>query len=155
MLLSRAVRQISTALSGNHPKKVLHIMQAEVLLANYFFRTSRFLEGRYHYNAAVSLSIGAGLHKIRATRPLLPVVHFTADIVPAPEDTIEEGEMINGFWTVFILDRWWCACLGTPSLIADSEELGTQIDTPWPLDTEGYERVSNEIPPHRIHSNYS
>jgi hypothetical protein len=152
-LLSRAVRQISSALSGSHPKKALHVMQAEVLLAHYFFRTSRFLEGRYHYNAAISLSMGAGLHKIRGDQTPSPVVHLTGDIqslMPPPQDAIEEGEMINGFWTVVILDRCLCAWLGTPSLITDNDAPGSQIDTPWPLDMEGYEQVSNEIPPQGI-----
>lgn len=121
-------------------------MQAEVLLAHYFFRSSRFLEGQYHINAAVSLCIGSGLHKLRTKQTNVPVMQFIGGIqssMPSPQDAVEEGEMINGFWTVFILDKCWCACLGTPSLITDNDALGTQIDTPWPLDMEGYEQVSH------------
>jgi Fungal specific transcription factor domain len=138
------MQQMSMALSSTHPKTVLHTMQAEVLLAHYFFRTSRLLEGRYHYNAAVSLAIGSGLHRIRSNRELVPALQFTGDIYsspPAPQDSVEEGERIDGFWTVFILDKCWSACLNSPSLFTDDNALGTQIDTPWPLDTEGYEQV--------------
>jgi Fungal specific transcription factor domain len=144
-LLSQSVRLTHLSLSVAHPQVILHTIQAQVLLAHYFFRTSRFLEGRYHLNAAVSLCIKGGLHRLRATRPTQPAVQFIGAVQvspPTPQDTVEEGQMINGFWTVFILDKWWSACLNTTSLMTDDDSLGTQIDTPWPLDTEGYEQVS-------------
>ncbi len=40
-------------------------MQAELLLAIYFFCLGRYLEGRYHANAAVSLAVSCGLHRIK------------------------------------------------------------------------------------------
>lgn len=144
MLLSQAVRQTNISLSIFHPQVVLHTIQAQVLLAHYFFRTSRFLEGRYHINAAVSLCIRSGLHKLRTVRATIPIVQCPTDTqssLPVPQDAIEEGQMINGFWTAFIADRCWSACLDTPSLMTDDDTLGTQIDTPWPLDMEGYEQV--------------
>jgi Fungal specific transcription factor domain len=146
MLLSNALREISLGLQSNHPKWILHMAQAEVLLAQYFFRSSRIIEGKYHCSAAVSLCIGNGLHKIRSIRAVLPEVRHLDNLAtpaPAPQDAVEEGEMINGFWTIFVLDKCWSASLGTPSLISDDDTLGAQIDTPWPLDMSGYEEVSN------------
>ena len=43
--LSRALRTAVDALSDTHPSAVLHTIQAEVLLAHYFLKNTRFLQG--------------------------------------------------------------------------------------------------------------
>jgi hypothetical protein len=141
---SRALQRSSNALSGSHPQMFLHALQAEVLLAYYFFRNGRFLEGKYHSSAAASLAISGGFNKIRSTRDFL----YPADIVgdrspslPPPRDAVDEGERINGFWAALVLDKCWSVALGSPSNFTDDDLLGTRIDTPWPLDYEGYEQV--------------
>lgn len=142
--LSRALQHTANALSGNHPQKVLHALQSEILLAYYFFRNGRFLEGKYHSSAAASLAISCGLNKIRSASNSAPnpdLVGNQSFTLPIPRDTIEEGERINGFWTVFILDKCWSVALGSPSNLTDSETLGTRIDTPWPLNPRDYEQV--------------
>jgi hypothetical protein len=58
-----------------------------------------------------------------------------------PRDQIEEGERINAFWAVFFMDRCWAVAFGPPLVISDMDAPGMQIDTPWPLEMETYERV--------------
>jgi hypothetical protein len=59
-----------------------------------------------------------------------------------PRDTIEEGERISIFWSVFNMDRCWSVATGTPTMLYDDENPNTRIDTPWPKLIEDYERVS-------------
>ena len=141
---SRALEHSSNALSGSHPQMFLHALQAEVLLAYYFFRNGRFLEGKYHSSAAASLAISGGLNKIRSTRDFLypaEVVGERSLSLPPPRDAVDEGERINGFWAALVLDKCWSVALGSPSNFTDDDLLGTRIDTPWPLDYAGYEQV--------------
>ena len=58
-----------------------------------------------------------------------------------PRDATEEGERINAFWTVFVLDRCWSVWMQSPSVLIDETSASTQVDTPWPLDLIGYEQV--------------
>ncbi|KAK0484960.1 hypothetical protein IW261DRAFT_1669424 [Armillaria novae-zelandiae] len=125
--LSTAVQHASAALSTNHTHKIIHRIQAEVLLAQYFFRSARMLEGKYHTSAAVSLVFGAGFHKIRSTEGDGVVG------LPPPSDLVEEGERINGFWTVLTLNNCW-----TP---LESNILYESIDTPWPLIMQSYSQI--------------
>ena len=56
-------------------------------------------------------------------------------------DSIEEGERIDAFWQVYILDKAWAVALKSPSSISEDGLWGTQIDTPWPLRMQEYEQV--------------
>ena len=60
-LLSRAVHLLSGSLFLANTEArghgIIGVIQAEVLLSNYFFSLGRFLEGRYHCSAAASLAI--------------------------------------------------------------------------------------------------
>ena len=56
-------------------------------------------------------------------------------------DPIEEGERIDAFWQVYILDKAWAVALKSPSSISEDGLWGTQIDTPWPLRMQEYEQV--------------
>ena len=135
-LLARAVEAVSNDLARHNRYPLTQTIQAEVILANYFFCVGRLLEGKYHASAAVALVLSARLHKIRASSP--SDRHPPAD---PPLDPIEEGERINAFWTVFALDKEWAVVSGTPSQL-DGQESPVAVDTPWPLDTEEYEHVS-------------
>ncbi|KAK0205165.1 hypothetical protein DFS33DRAFT_740259 [Desarmillaria ectypa] len=126
-LLSTAVQHTSAALSTNHTHKIIHRIQAEALLAQYFFRNARMIEGKYHTSAAVSLLLGTGFHKIRSAEGGGVVG------LPPPSDLVEEGERINGFWTVLILNNCW-----TP---LESNIVYETIDTPWPLDMHSYSQI--------------
>ncbi len=121
-------------------------MQAEVLLANYFFNANRQLEGVYHTNAAVSIAMASKLHTIRSAGRSRSGDSSTYRL-PPPADALEEGERINGFWTVFTLDRCWAIASGSPPAFTDDEATGTQIDTPWPMDLPMYQSVSISVSP--------
>ncbi|KAJ3558426.1 hypothetical protein NM688_g927 [Phlebia brevispora] len=55
-------------------------------------------------------------------------------------DAVQAGELVNAFWTVFILDKLWAVALGASSSITDHIS-GVPISTPWPLSMEAYEEV--------------
>ncbi|KAJ4479064.1 hypothetical protein J3R30DRAFT_3473875 [Lentinula aciculospora] len=137
-LVSRALQSSAHSLSEAHPQKVTQFIQAEVLLGNYFYLAGKTVEGKYHVTAAASLVLSAGLHKIRSA----DVEHSgylaqALDTLVPPRDPIEEGELINAFWTVLTLDSFWNAVHGTPSSISYTSP-SVRIDTPWPLIMEVY-----------------
>ena len=132
----RAVQEAATALLSKHPHKTMHSLQAEVLLANYFFARGRFVEGKHHLAFAVSTALSAGLHRIRSANWMIN------PNLPTPRDSVEEGELILGWWTVFNLDKAWAAGLiCSPNFEHSDHPMATQIDTPWPLEMEDYEQV--------------
>lgn len=130
--LSRAIQSVAGALGATHPHKARHALQAELLLSNYFFWTGRFLEGRYHCGAAVSIAISIGSHRTRSSQ--LPSPGTTAD-------QVEEGERINAFWSVYLNDTCWGVAMNVPSGMPDQKAPSARIDAPWPLDMAQYERV--------------
>lgn len=152
--LTKALRLLSTALSDandHHSLKVIHTIQAEVLLAYYLYTCGRFAEGRCHVSAAVALCVSFRIHQIGSSvsssseiKP--PLVLTTSDgsspLVLLPTATsIEQGERIRGWWNVYVLDKSWSAVLGLPSTLADN----LHIDTPWPLDADVYEQVHSSF----------
>ena len=150
--LARATTALSSALRDSH-YNVMHLIQAEVLVANYFFSMSRFLEGRYHCSAAVALALSCRLTKVRSaadgppTHGRAAATHMHIEPrqnqhLPLPRDAIEEGERIRGFWSVYALDKSWAVALGSPSHFNGVAQSGTHIDTPWPLEMAQFEAVS-------------
>ena len=139
MFLSRAIQSVAGALGTTHPHKAKHALQAELLLSNYFFWTGRFLEGRYHCGAAVSIAISLGSHRTRSSWQIHnPNLNAT--------DPVEEGERINGFWSVFSNDGCWGVAMNVPSGMPDQKAPNARIDVPWPLDMGQYERVRILMP---------
>ncbi|TFY79583.1 hypothetical protein EWM64_g4429 [Hericium alpestre] len=142
MFLHRALSQMGHALSGAPSHQVLQAVQAKMLLSVYYYCAGKFITGRHQSDSAAALVLACGLHKIRSAQinqqtssyvDRLPIALVEA------RDQVEEGERINAMWTAFSMDRCWAVAFGVPSLISDSDALGTQIDTPWPLDMETYE----------------
>ncbi|RPD65437.1 hypothetical protein L226DRAFT_567324 [Lentinus tigrinus ALCF2SS1-7] len=133
---NRATQAASSATMMAQATAVLHMIQAEVLLANYFFTTGRLLEGRYHTLAAVALVTGSRYHLI--------------DVGTMGGDPIGAGERIQAFWTVMAQDKMWAAAMNTPS-VCQSGRTNIQITTPWPLATGAYEQ--GMVVPHS--GNYS
>jgi hypothetical protein len=133
LFLSRAIQSVAGALGTTHPHKAKHALQAELLLSNYFFWTGRFLEGKYHCGAAVSIAISLGSHRVRSSQLPGPNPHAT--------DPVEEGEGINAFWSVFFNDKCWGVAMNVPSGMPDQKAPNARIDVPWPLDMTQYERV--------------
>lgn len=139
-LLNRAVRSLASGASIQD--RTIQTIQAEVLLANYFFCQTRMLEGTYHSSAAIALALSCRLNRIRSVVQLEPASAAAPGVfaLPLPLDTIEEGERINAFWSAYILDRGWSVAQGSH---ANDVFLGVQIDTPWPQEMGSYEEVSH------------
>ncbi|TCD63043.1 hypothetical protein EIP91_006056 [Steccherinum ochraceum] len=135
-LLNRAV--MSLASGSSLQNGTIQTIQAEILLANYFFCQSRMLEGTYHCSAAVALALSCRLNRIRSAEATVPLNLPTQGILALspPHDLVEEGERINAFWTAYILDRGWSVAQGSH---ANDVFLGVQIDTPWPQEMGSYE----------------
>ncbi|KAJ7754358.1 hypothetical protein DFH07DRAFT_941049 [Mycena maculata] len=142
--LAHALRSTAGSLTGSHPRTILHSAQASVLLAYYFIRNARFLEGKYHTSAAVSIAVCAGLHRIRAA-PGSSGFTPTAETLSPPKDGLEEGERINAFWSIVTLNNCWTGTDGSPSNIAYGPD-GLTIDTPWPLETRDYVERPHLVP---------
>ncbi|KAJ3987664.1 Zn(2)-Cys(6) binuclear cluster domain-containing protein [Lentinula detonsa] len=137
-LVSRALQSSAHSLSETHPQRVTQFIQAEVLLGNYFYLAGKTVEGRYHVTAAASLVLSAGLHKIRSFDiEQSGYLARALDSLALPRDSVEEGELINAFWTVLTLDSFWNTVHGTPSSIPYTAP-SVRIDTPWPLSMEEY-----------------
>ncbi|KAF9554618.1 hypothetical protein CPC08DRAFT_783517 [Agrocybe pediades] len=120
-----------------HPYKVMHAIQAEVLLAAYFFARMKHTEGRAHVTAAVSMVASAGLQNIRCGLSGDAVPPPAAQPLNEPADLIEEGERITGLWTVLNLDQYWAGALGYP-MNFDHER--TVVHAPWPIEMQLYQQ---------------
>ncbi|KAJ6593108.1 hypothetical protein B0H19DRAFT_1245914 [Mycena capillaripes] len=137
-------KALQSAAAELTPGSFLHTLQAEVLLSHYFFRTGHFLEARAHTATAVALALGGGLHQIRSlSQPAAPVIEIREDRegvhFRAPADALEEGEQINGFWAVFMLQKNLSVALEPAARVCGVfEGCSMQIDTPWPLEIEDY-----------------
>ncbi|KAF9024281.1 hypothetical protein BDZ89DRAFT_1162348 [Hymenopellis radicata] len=116
------------ASSVSHPYGIIQYIQAEVLVAQYFFRAGKILEGKYHTSAAAALVLSSSLHKFN----------------PTSNDFVAEGERINGMWTVFMLNNCWTADGSASNFSLHME--GSRIDAPWPLEMMKYAEISH-LPP--------
>ncbi|KAG6865632.1 hypothetical protein C0991_000801 [Blastosporella zonata] len=144
--MTRALQHAATDAFGGHPDVIMHTLQAEVLLAYYLLRIGRFIEAKCHTATAVSLALGAGLHKTRTSNLNAPMTlglsSDTAISLAPPQDSIEEGERINGFWAVLVLHKYITIALEPPvSVCGTLEAPGIQVDTPWPSDMSNYSNV--------------
>ncbi|KAJ3975380.1 hypothetical protein EV361DRAFT_509932, partial [Lentinula raphanica] len=142
--LAQALYDTSTGLSRDPvhlARSILHSVQAEVLLAQYLFINGRALEGKYRISNAVSMVLGAGFHKIRATDAYAFHGRAGTHLISPPMSPEEEGERINALWQVVILNACWTAADGSPSNIA-YEVPESRIDAPWPLDSGSYSQTS-------------
>lgn len=127
----RATQAVSsmtlTPLLTGQSQIVICTIQAEILLAQYFFTSGRLLEGRYHCLAAVALVTGSQLHQL--------------DVAALSADPVSAGERIRAFWTVLALDKIWAAAMNTPPSICQNGRSRISVTTPWPLATEAYDQV--------------
>ncbi|KAJ7846592.1 hypothetical protein B0H14DRAFT_3138726 [Mycena olivaceomarginata] len=128
--LSHALRSTAGSLSGTHPRRILHSLQASVLLAYYFIRNARILEGKYHISAAVSIALSAGLHRIRAPQG--------AEAPPVSE-MLAPAQGRAGGGRADYRD-------GTCSNISYGGSTSLVIDTPWPLETADYVERPHLLP---------
>jgi len=147
--MTRALQHTATELLGSHPDAVLHALQAQVLIAYYLLRIGRFLEAKCHTASAVSVAVSAGFHRIRAPVYARYTIGLSQDApisLHPPQDTIEEGERINGFWNVLMLHKYLMIALEPPNSVCGTLEApGMHIDTPWPMDVADYSEVGNVL----------
>ncbi|KAJ7631636.1 hypothetical protein DFH06DRAFT_698725 [Mycena polygramma] len=115
--LSRALSSLPVSLSGIHPRRSVHALQAEIILSNYLYSSGRFLEARYHTAAAVSLAL--------STIILSP----SATTLRPDAEAIEEGERRVAFWTTVVLDKSWAVVLSTFPNMQCQDDI---LRFPWP-----------------------
>lgn len=102
------LQNIHQDLGGNHPHRVMHGIQAEILLSLYYLTLGRPVEGIYHSSAAVSLAISANLHLIKSAQiTVQPAFGVLETPFSPPAHALEEGERINAFWTTLIVNNYW------------------------------------------------
>ncbi|TDL21160.1 hypothetical protein BD410DRAFT_306958 [Rickenella mellea] len=143
--LDKAQLALTDALGSGSLSIRLQVIQAEILLAGYFFSLGRSIEGQYHASGAANLTVSAGLHQIQPVSQNIP--HFCASntrkgsrfVLPPARSAREESERIRLFWAVYNLDKSWSIANGSPSTIIEDGTAGTQIDTPWPLEIDSDE----------------
>ena len=136
--------------------RILHIIQAEILIAQYLYCREDLKEGRCHNNAAVTLAVNYGLNRLYPNfgygdqSPQSPTL--LSHSLPAPQSWVEFGERLNLFWSVFNIDRCWLV-VGSHCIMPDDAIRGGHcIDSPWPLDMTDYERVSYPLPFYSYHA---
>ncbi|KAJ3741324.1 hypothetical protein DFH05DRAFT_329569 [Lentinula detonsa] len=128
-------------ISSSHPKKVIHAVQAEVLLGMYLYHASRPLAAKYHLNAALNMALAAGIHKIRNLDASSLFQYPTATDTHEEGRRITEGEKINGFWVTLSLNICLEIALQSPLdelLMIQGQTLSAGVDMPWPMDIQSY-----------------
>ncbi|TCD67723.1 hypothetical protein EIP91_012022 [Steccherinum ochraceum] len=121
----------------------IHVIQAEILLANYYLYSARFNEARKHISICVSLVLTHRLGKMRGqlnTGAESRLYLVKMDHAGPSEDLVDEGERIYAFWTVYTLDKMWALALDRQSFIADDGSPISTIETPWPLAMEEFQK---------------
>ncbi|KAJ3790513.1 hypothetical protein GGU10DRAFT_258341 [Lentinula aff. detonsa] len=142
--LSLAMIHQPGIISSSHPKKVIHAVQAEVLLGMYLYHASRPLAAKYHLNAALNMALAAGIHKIRNLDASSLFQYPTATDTHEEGRRITEGEKINGFWVTLSLNICLEIALQSPLdelLMIQGQTLSAGVDMPWPMDIQSYATV--------------
>ena len=129
IFLSRALQHAAQAPSCTHPSNAKHCLQAEILMANYFFSRGHIQEGRSHINTALMISMVHRAHKIHR-------ISNTEGI-----EVIEQWERVEGFWSAYLLDKFWSIAGGLPSSSPDGMTAETRVDAPWPLELRQFKNV--------------
>jgi hypothetical protein len=145
-LLRSTLHHLSKDLSSSHPHKVIHTIQAEILVSYYYFKNGKLLEGNYHANAALSLSLSIGLNELPTFDgcPLFSTSSKTATkAIPPPTDAIEEGESVDAFLAVLALNNYWVAIQESHSMFFNPLDAG--INTPLPMDSFSHNFVCFSI----------
>lgn len=137
LFLNRAVQ---FSLSSRHPQHVVHNIQAEILLANYFLWDGKTSSAMHRLNSAVSLCVSFGLHKQASSQPP------SALHLPPARDSIERGERIDALWATLLFYKIVSVQIDMPSRV--STIMDDMIDTPFPYEMGAYELVSHlQYPP--------
>ncbi|TDL21887.1 hypothetical protein BD410DRAFT_283360 [Rickenella mellea] len=146
LYVAEATRAINNARNSQDSRIRVQIIQAEALLALFFYSNGRLVEGQYHSAGAVSMALTAGLH---CTNPIGAgssssfgnLVPTTTFILPQPHDPAEAAERTRLFWAVYSLDACWSVVSRSPPKIMDSGNQATAIKIPWPVSTNEYQAM--------------
>jgi hypothetical protein len=130
IFLSRALQWASQAPSCTHKSNAKHGLQAEILIANYFFLRGHLQEGKSHVDTAMTISMVHRAHKINRISNLEGV------------EVTEQWERVKGFWSTYLLDKFWSIAGGFPSSSPEGMNAETRIDAPWPLELRQFKNVS-------------
>jgi len=131
--LAAAIQMSAQTLSNTHPKRVMHGIQAELMLACYFFAQNRLLEGQYHLATAASTALATGVMKTSKTQS-----EFSDLLMPPMKDVVEERERVNACWTIYFLDYAWAAALNTfPNLKCPPDTIRGTMGPPVIAPPEG------------------
>ncbi|KAJ7919685.1 hypothetical protein B0H13DRAFT_2428717, partial [Mycena leptocephala] len=149
LFLKRALQCISTEICAHRDAAhALQTIQSHVLLANYFFLHRRLLAAQLQANAAATLALGYRLHKLGSGPPHGSSSYYDGDLPPfdaylmPSQDSVEEGERVRCFWAVVSLQANLSLASNSPASGISScllECFGTEIDTPWPMQSAEYE----------------
>ena len=129
IFLSRALYHTTRAPPCTHPSNVKHALQAEIIIANYYFLRGHIMEGKSHVDTAMLIATVHRAHKI--------------DRMTGSEgaEVIEQRERVNGFWRVYFFDKVWSIAGGFPSISPDGLTEESRIDAPWPLEPRQFRKV--------------
>ena len=129
VFLSRVLYYASLAPTCAHPSNAKHSLQAEILIANYFFLRGHIQEGKSHIDTAMLISMIHRAHKIHKISNLDGV------------EVVEQWERVKGFWSTYLLDKAWSIAGGLLSSSPDGLSEETRIDAPWPLELQQFRIV--------------
>ena len=129
VFLSRALHYATDAPSCTHPSAAKHALQAEILIANYFFLRGHISAGKSHIDTAMLISIVHRAHKIQKVSNLEGV------------QVIEQWERVKGFWLAYFFDKTWSIAGGSTSTSPDGFTEETRVDAPWPLEPQQFKNV--------------
>ncbi|KAF7368310.1 Zn(2)-C6 fungal-type domain-containing protein [Mycena venus] len=116
--LARALSALPQSLSGIHPWKTVHGLQAEILLANYFYASARFLEAKYHTAAAVSLALGTVMRSPSAAA------------LRSGRVEVAEDKRMDACWATIIFDKSWAAAPDTCPNLPNSDDMLGLVEMP-------------------------
>jgi len=129
IFLLRALYHTSQAPSSTHPLNAKHVLQAEILIAYYFFARGLVPEGKSHIDNAMLIATVHRAHKISRISSV------------EEAEVVEQREWVNGFWLVYFSDKCWSIAGGLPSLSPDGLTEETRIDAPWPMEPQRFRNV--------------
>ncbi|TDL21886.1 hypothetical protein BD410DRAFT_828850 [Rickenella mellea] len=141
LYIAEATRALTNARDSSDPRTRVQTIQAEVLLAIFFYSNGRIVEGQIHSAGAVNMVLSSGLH---CTNPISAdsssgsgnMVPTTTFLLPQPCDAAEAAERTRLFWAVYSLDACWPVVTRSPSKLRDSGNPATTITIPWPASTD-------------------
>ena len=59
--------------------------------------------------------------------------HDLSDLNPTIEnDSIDEGERLQAFWTIYVMDKTWAMALESEPLLVEDGSPASRIEAPWP-----------------------